>query len=84
MTHTLRRRVAGGALAVALAAGAALTGAGAANAIRLPDPPSGAGAYEGQAGFVQVGSNPTIHKFTWTGGSWRYDGCYGGIYYEVE
>ena len=81
MTRTLSRRVAGGALAVALASGIALAGAGAANAIRQPSPPSGDGAYVGQAGYTQAGSDPNIHKFTWNGSSWDYHGCY---YVQVQ
>ncbi|WP_241724204.1 hypothetical protein [Dietzia sp. E1] len=30
----------------------------------------------------QGGGDPTIHRFTWTGGAWRYDGCVGVGYYE--
>lgn len=78
MSNSVKRRVAGGVLAVAMASGIALTGAGAASAFTPPPPPSPAGAYEGQVGYTQAGNDPHIHKFTWTNGSWRYDGCYGG------
>ena len=35
-------------------------------------------SHEGQVGYTQAGNDPHLHKFTWTNGSWRYDGCYGG------
>lgn len=43
MSHTLKRRLAGGALSIAMASGC-----------------------------------------TWTGDTWRYDGCYGGPFTEVR
>lgn len=84
MSHTLKRRLAGGALAIAMASGIALTGAGAASAFTPPPPPSPAGSYVGQVGYTQAGSDPHLHKFTWTGDTWRYDGCYGGPFTEVR
>lgn len=77
MSNSLSRRVVGGVFAVALASGVAFAGAGAASAYTPQPPPSnGPGAYVGQVGFTQAGNDPNIHKFTWTGDTWRYDGCY--------
>ncbi|WP_163377061.1 hypothetical protein [Dietzia sp. Alg238-R159] len=81
MTSRIRRALAGGPLAAATATGIALAGAGTANAITLPPEPTHQGT-EGEQAYYQGGGDPTIHRFTWTGGAWRYDGCVGVGYYE--
>ncbi len=78
MTHTIKRRLGGGVAAVAMASGLALMGAGTSSA--APDGPSAPGSSVGQKAFVQGGNDPNIHKFTWTGNVWRYDGCWGSPY----
>lgn len=83
MTSRIRRALAGGLLAAATATGIALAGAGTANAY-APPAPTHEGA-EGEQAYYQGGGDPTIHRFTWTGGGWRYDGCVGvGLHEQVR
>ena len=72
MNISLSRRIAGGAAAVALATGIALSGTGVANAAQAPANP---GTSVGQVAYVQSGSDPTIHSFRWDGGQWNHVSC---------